>query len=84
MGNSSGQGTQPHQGESQQIALLATGSRTFGTEGAANVLFDPDVFSNVAKQAPAHWERKNMEVLIRVSAVGPTPSAPQLVAARLW
>jgi hypothetical protein len=69
---------------SGQIILLAVGTQTFGTEGAASLLFDPDLFSELLKQAPANWETKNFQALVRVSVIGTTPSSPQLVASHFW
>lgn len=67
-----------------QIAFLAVGTQTFGTEGAANLLFYPELFSSVVKQAPANWETRNLQAVIRVSVIGTTPSTPELVATHFW
>ncbi len=68
----------------RQISLVAVGTRTFGTEGAASILFDTEMFSDLLKHAPIHWETKNFQALIRVSVVGTTPSTPQLLATHFW
>jgi hypothetical protein len=70
--------------ESGQIVLVAAGITTFGTEGAASVFFDPEVFSGLVKQAPSNWETKNFQAVVRVSIIGTTPSSPQLVATHFW
>jgi hypothetical protein len=70
--------------ESGQIVLVAAGITTFATEAAASVLFDPESFSSMVKQAPGNWETKNFEAVIRVSIIGTTPSSPQLVATHFW
>ena len=67
-----------------QIVLLAVGTQTFGTEGAANLLFYPELFNEVVKQAPSNWENKNLQAVIRVSVIGVTPSNPQVVATHFW
>ncbi|HEV2484709.1 MAG TPA: hypothetical protein VGT08_04165 [Terracidiphilus sp.] len=67
-----------------QIVFLAVGTQTFGTEGAANLLFYPELFSSLMKQAPSNWETKNFQAVIRVSVIGTTPSTPQLVASYFW
>ena len=67
-----------------QIAFLAVGTQTFGTEGAANLLFYPELFSSLIRQAPSNWETKNIQAVIRVSVIGTTPSTPQLVASYFW
>lgn len=67
-----------------QIVFLAVGTQTFGTEGAANLLFYPELFSGVAKQAPSNWQTLNIQAVIRVSVIGTTPSTPELVATHFW
>lgn len=70
--------------ESGQIAMIAGGITTFGTEGAASVFFDPNLFDQLIKQAPKNWEEKNIEAVVRVSIIGTTPSSPQLIATNFW
>lgn len=70
--------------ESGQIVLLAAGLTTFATEGAANVFFDPTLFSELVKHAPPNWEAMQFEAVIRVSIIGTTPSSPQFVAIYFW
>ena len=69
---------------SGQIVMLAVGGQTFGTEGAASLLFDPILFENALRQAPANWEGKNFQVVIRVSVLGTTPSSPEFITSHFW
>ncbi len=69
---------------SGQVVLIAAGITTFGTEGAADIFFDPKLFSALLKQAPSNWETKNFQAVIRVSIVGTTPSSHQVVASYFW
>lgn len=68
----------------RQIVLVAGGITTFGTEGAASVFFDSELFSDLLKDAPRNWETKNFQAVIHVSIIGTTPSAPRCVAAQFW
>jgi hypothetical protein len=67
-----------------QINLLAVGTQTFGTEGAASLLFNPELFADVIRHAPGNWETKNIQAIIRVPVIGTTPSKPELVATHFW
>lgn len=69
---------------SGQIVMVAGGITTFGTEGAASAFFNPEIFANVVKDAPAHWETKNMEAIVRVSIIGTTPTTPEVIATHFW
>jgi len=70
--------------ESGQIAMIAGGLTTFGTEGAAAVFFNNAAFEDVVKQAPSDWKVRNFEAVICVSIIGTTASSPQLVASHFW
>lgn len=70
--------------QSRQIVMVAGGITTFGTEGAASIFLDPSLFANLVKNAPRDWETKNIEAVVRVSIIGSTPSAPEVVATNFW
>lgn len=67
-----------------QVLFVAAGITTFGTEGAASVLFDQTAFSSLLRNAPGNWTTKNFEAVIRVSIIGTTPSPAELVACHFW
>ncbi len=70
--------------ESGQIVMIAAGITTFGTAGAAELLFNPDWFSGLIKQAPQGWQTRNFEAVVRVSVIGMVTSPPQVVATHFW
>lgn len=70
--------------ESGQILFVAAGITTFGTEGAASVLFDPRAFSHLLQGSPSSWTARNFEAIVKVSIFGTTPSAPEIVAKHFW
>ena len=67
-----------------EIVFIAAGITTFGTEGAASVLFDPHLFGTLIADAPSDWESKSFEAIVRVSIVGTTPSSLEVVAKHFW
>ena len=71
-------------GVSGQVLFVAAGITTFGTEGAASVLFDPKAFQRVLKGAPDDWTEKNLEAIVKVSIFGTTPSTPEIIATHFW
>jgi hypothetical protein len=70
--------------QSGQIVLLAAGITTFATEGAGSVFFNTASFSALLRHAPANWETKNFQAVVRVSIFGTTPSSPEIVATYFW
>ena len=69
---------------SGQIMFVAAGITTFGTEGAASVLFDPRTFANLVHDAPENWESKNFEAIVKVSIFGTTTSTTEVLAKHFW
>jgi hypothetical protein len=69
---------------SGQIVMIAAGITTFGTAGAAGLLFDPARFSELERQAPRDWKTKNFEAIVRVGIIGMATSSPQVVASYFW
>lgn len=70
--------------ESGQIELIAGAITTFGTEGAGDALFNPNVIATLVKNTPAYWESKNLQAVVRVSVIGTTPSTPEVIATHFW
>jgi hypothetical protein len=70
--------------ESGQIVMIAAGITTFGTEGAASLLFNPVWFAQLLKQAPQGWQTKNFEAVVRVTIIGMATSLPSVVATHFW
>ena len=69
---------------SGQVIMIAGGITNVGTEGAACVFFDAEVFGKIVALVPKGWETENFQAVIRVSIIGATPSAPQVVATNFW
>lgn len=69
---------------SGQILFVAAGITTFGTEGAASVLFDRHAFATIVKGAPGDWTARNFQAVVKVSIFGTTPSTPEIVATHFW
>lgn len=67
-----------------QVLFVAAGITTFGTEGAASVLFDPRAFGQLLRAVPNTWASRSFEAIVKVSIFDTTPSAPEIVAKRFW
>lgn len=70
--------------ETGQISMIAGGLTTFGTEAAAEVLFNAADFDQVLKSAPPKWQQMNFQVVVQSVIVGTTPSHPSIVAVHFW
>lgn len=69
---------------SSQVLFVAAGITTFGTEGAASVLFDARSLSRLLQGAPSNWTSRNIEAVVKVSILETTPSEAEIIAKRFW
>jgi hypothetical protein len=55
-----------------------------GTDAAAQFVSDPEYMAQLARTAPAGWEKKNMQVVVQTSVIDAGASPPQVVAVYYW
>jgi len=67
-----------------QILISAAGITQYGTRAAGEFLTDTNRFAEALAKAPAEWERRNLQVLLRTSVYKGTPAAPKVVAVHFW
>ncbi len=70
--------------ETGQIAMIAGGLTTFGTEAAAEILSSGSDLDQVLQSAPANWQRMNFQAVVQTVIIGTTPSHPRIVAVHFW
>lgn len=64
--------------------ISAAGLKQFGTETAGHILSSESQLKPILDQLPAGWEKRNLQVLLRVQVIGNSPAAPSIVATHLW
>jgi hypothetical protein len=69
---------------SGQPLIVVAGLSMYGTTAAAEFLADNSVLSTAFRDAPAGWERKNVQIIIKTTVKGSTAGLPQFVARHLW
>lgn len=69
---------------SSQVLFVAAGITTFGTEGAASVLFDASALARLLQGAPSNWTTRNIEAVVKVAILGTTPSEAEIIAKHFW
>ena len=65
-------------------AITVAGIGEFGTVAAAEFLANPDQMRDLLKTAPAGWEKKNMQAVLKVKVVGYQPVAVEVIATTYW
>ena len=64
--------------------LAIGGIGSFGTQAAAEFVASADQMNQLLRSAPAGWEDKNMQVVLRIKVVGYTPVGVEVVATTYW
>jgi hypothetical protein len=67
-----------------QIVVSFAGINGFGTQVAAEFLTTPHHLEEMARMAPAGWERKNCQIVLETKVVQNAPTPPQIVAVHVW
>ncbi len=64
--------------------VAAAGITHFGTLGAGEFLTNRQYFSEVVPKLPRGWEKKNIEIVLRIPVVQGSSGHPEVLAAHAW
>jgi len=67
-----------------QMLVEIAGISHYGTEGAADVLTNPALLAQALHNAPANWQKKNIQIVLHVRVISGTPTAPNVIATYFW
>jgi len=70
--------------ESAEPVIIAAGLLQWGVQAAADVLTDPSRFAAAVRHAPPDWQRKNIQILVRVDVVNTTVGSPEVIDTHFW
>jgi hypothetical protein len=70
--------------ETGKFLIIAAGISGFGSRAAGYFLTRPDLLAKALDQAPANWQHKNMQFVLKTKIVDNAPTAPEVVAWRAW
>jgi hypothetical protein len=68
----------------EKFVVVVGGMGRDGTIAAGEFVTDPKYLGMLAERAPAHWERKNLQVLISTDIVNGNTGPPQIIATYFW
>lgn len=66
------------------ILIQITGISHYGTEAAADLVTNPEQLEQSLAGVPAGWQRRNLQIVLHVSIIANSPSAPHVVASYVW
>ena len=64
--------------------IIAAGLTQYGTIGAGEFLTNPQYFSEAARTLPANWQKRNLQIVLRVPVVNRISGRPRILATHLW
>ena len=70
--------------QTRSMLVLISGCTQYGTEGAADLITNPELLAAALREAPAGWQRKNLQLVLRMQVIANAPASPKVVAAYYW
>ena len=70
--------------QTHSMLILISGCTQYGTEGAADLITNPELLASVLREAPAGWQHKNLQLVLRMQVIANAPASPKVVAAHFW
>jgi hypothetical protein len=70
--------------QTHSILVLVTGCTQYGTEAAANVITSPDLLAEALQGAPKDWQRKNLQLVLKIKVIANSPASPKVIASYYW
>jgi hypothetical protein len=69
---------------SDRPVLIAAGLTQYGTIGAGEFLSNQEYFSEAARQLPASWQKRNLQIVLSVPVVNRISGRPRVLATYVW
>ena len=70
--------------QTHSMLVLISGCTQYGTEGAANLISNPELLAAALHDAPAGWQHKNIQLVLHMKVIANAPASPKVVAAHYW
>ena len=70
--------------QTHSMLILISGCTQYGTEGAADLITNPELLAGALREAPAGWQHKNLQLVLRMQVIANAPASPKVVAAHFW
>jgi len=64
--------------------VIAAGITQYGTMAAGEFLSSPAYFAEAVRQFPRDWQKKNLQIVLRVPVVHRTSGRPRILATYVW
>ena len=69
---------------SDRPVVIAAGITQYGTMATGEFLTTPEYLSETISKLPPDWQKKNLQIVLRVPVVHGTPGRPRVLATHVW
>ena len=69
---------------SDRPVMIAAGITQYGTMAAGEFLTTPEYLSEAISKLPDGWQKKNLQIVLRVPVVRGAPGRPRVLATQVW
>jgi hypothetical protein len=70
--------------QTHSYIVIATGCTQYGTQAAAELITRNDLLKEALRGAPQGWQKKNLQLVVKVRVIGNSPASPKVVASQYW
>ena len=73
-----------HDPTTEGPVMVVAGLGPYGTEAASAFVVSPKYLEQIAKQVPAGWENRNLEMVLKSDVIDGKAGPPVLVSSTVW
>jgi hypothetical protein len=70
--------------QTHTMLVEITGITQYGTEGAAEIVTNPEFLAEALRAAPRDWQRKNLQFVLHMNVISNYPATPRVIASYFW
>jgi len=70
--------------DTHAMLVEIAGITQYGTDAAGDLVTNPDLMAEALHDAPAGWQRRNLQLVLRVKVISGAPSSPKVVGRDFW
>jgi len=69
--------------DTHAMLVELAGITQYGTDAAGDLVTNPDLLAEAVQSEPG-WQRKNLQLVLRVKVISGAPSSPKIVGRYFW
>lgn len=70
--------------DTRAMMVEISGITQYGTEAAAELVTNPVLLGDALRDAPAGWQKKNLQLVLHVKVISGTPASASVIARHFW